>query len=248
MGWVADLVDQAMRGAMDAMFDADAGAATARILLAALLGSVIGWERERHGRAAGLRTHLLLCTGCALVMLVSLHLPTLFVQFSGDSVVRSDPGRIAAHVLSGLGFLGAGAIIVLGHRVRGLTTAACVWVTAAVGLAVGCGYHVPALVTVVVAVFALRVMGRWERHMPTKDRYINLRLTFASMDVQADAVADILQAHALKVIHHATDWHAGTAICKLELCHAEAVDFHAVAVALVENLEGAGLTALEWTD
>ncbi|MHC4789540.1 MAG: MgtC/SapB family protein, partial [Planctomycetota bacterium] len=80
-----------------------------RLLLAALLGGIIGWERERHGRAAGLRTHLLLCVGCALVMLVSLYVPTRFVHYRADSIFRSDPARLAAHVLSGLGFLGGGA-------------------------------------------------------------------------------------------------------------------------------------------
>ena len=142
----------------------------ARILLAAALGGMIGLERERHGRAAGLRTHLLLCVGCTLVMLVSLYLPSLFAEYTSASIVRADPGRLAGHVLSGLGFLGAGAIITLGRRIRGLTTAACVWVTAAIGLALGCGYVFVAVVTFLVVMFALHTLARWERRMPAKDR------------------------------------------------------------------------------
>jgi len=76
-----------------------------RLALAAAMGAMIGWERERHGRAAGLRTHLLLCLGCALIMLVSVNMPRLFQQMTAQDAVRVDPGRIAAQALSGLGFL-----------------------------------------------------------------------------------------------------------------------------------------------
>ncbi len=232
---------------MGATLGTDAGSAAARILLAAALGSIIGWERERHGRAAGLRTHLLLCTGCALVMLVSLYLPTLFMGFGADTVLKVDPGRVAAHVLSGLGFLGAGAIIVLGRRIRGLTTAACVWVTAGVGLAVGCGYYFPAVLTVAVAVFALHVLGRWERYMPTKDRFIGLEVRFANMDLPAEAVANVLRAHDLEVLSHTTDWRPDRATHRMQLSYTRRVDFHQVATALVEEFGDAGLAMVRWT-
>ncbi|AZQ53397.1 MgtC/SapB family protein [Burkholderia cenocepacia] len=107
-----------------------------RLLLAALLGSVIGLERERLNWAAGLRTHMLVCVGSALVMLVSTF---GFEDVRGQNGVVLDPSRVAAQVVSGIGFLGAGSILLRGEVVRGLTTAASLWAVAGVGLAAGGG-------------------------------------------------------------------------------------------------------------
>jgi putative Mg2+ transporter-C (MgtC) family protein len=101
--------------------------------LATLLGGLIGLEREMHGQPAGLRTHMVVCLGACLIMLVSLHMAKL-------DPTRADPGRIAAQVVTGIGFLGAGAIMRFGMSVKGLTTAACLWTAAGIGLAVGSGY------------------------------------------------------------------------------------------------------------
>lgn len=218
-----------------------------RIVLAAVLGGMIGWERERHGRAAGLRTHLLLCMGCALVMMVSLYLPSRFAQHTSDGVVRADPGRIAAHVLSGLGFLGAGAIIVLGQRIRGLTTAACIWVTAAIGLAVGCGYLFAAAFTFLVAIFALHFLGRWEQRMSKKDRYIRLALHFSQRAERTSAIVDLLATHSLTVLHHTVDWDAGGTAHRLQLRYDTPVDFERTTAALVDGLGPQGLARVEWS-
>lgn len=110
-----------------------------RLLLAAVLGGLVGFERERHNRPAGLRTHILVCLGSTLVMIVSV------VGFSGELGARGDQARIAAQVVSGIGFLGAGSILRQGSAIRGLTTAASLWVVAAVGLAVGIGLYMPAV-------------------------------------------------------------------------------------------------------
>lgn len=99
------------------------------LLLAWLLGGCVGWQREAHGHAAGLRTHALVCGASCLLSLLS---------FSGEG---GDPGRIAAQVVTGVGFLGAGVILRRDTSVRGLTTAATVWVVAGIGLAVGAGFH-----------------------------------------------------------------------------------------------------------
>ena len=129
---------------------------------------MLGLERELREREAGLRTHLLVSVGSALFTLVSAYGFHAFLA-SGQSVVRADPSRIAAQIVTGIGFLGAGAIIRQGLSVRGLTTAATLWVVAAIGLAAGAGYYSAAVITTAVAlvslwplrILAFRVMRRF---------------------------------------------------------------------------------------
>jgi putative Mg2+ transporter-C (MgtC) family protein len=125
-----------------------------RLALAAALGGVIGFERELRDREAGLRTHMLVCLGSALFTIVSAY---GFHEFlvSNDQVVRADPTRIAAQIVTGIGFLGAGAIIRQGVSVRGLTTAATLWVAAAIGIAAGAGYYPGAVLGTAVTLLAL---------------------------------------------------------------------------------------------
>jgi putative Mg2+ transporter-C (MgtC) family protein len=135
----------------------------ARLTLAAVLGGAIGFERELRDREAGLRTHLLVCLGSALFTIVSAYGFREFLT-SGDQVVRADPTRIAAQIVTGIGFLGAGAIIRQGLSVRGLTTAATLWVAAAIGIAAGAGYYSGAVLGTVVTIFALwplRIAAHW---------------------------------------------------------------------------------------
>ena len=132
-----------------------------RLALAAALGAAIGLERELREREAGLRTHLLVSLGSALFTIVSAYGFHAFLA-SGASVVRADPTRIAAQIVTGIGFLGAGAIIRQGLSVRGLTTAATLWVVAAIGLAAGAGYYsaaVVATVLVLVTLWPLRILA-----------------------------------------------------------------------------------------
>jgi putative Mg2+ transporter-C (MgtC) family protein len=121
-----------------------------RLILAFILSALIGIERERHKQVAGLKTHILICVGSALLMILSIYVP--FAYSLGES---SDPGRIAAQVVSGIGFLGAGAILRYGFNVRGLTTAANIWVMAALGLAIGAGLYFPAIIGVSIILFTL---------------------------------------------------------------------------------------------
>jgi putative Mg2+ transporter-C (MgtC) family protein len=132
-----------------------------RLALAAVLGGLIGVERELREREAGLRTHLLVALGSALFTIVGAYGFHDFLE-SGQSVVRADPTRIAAQIVTGIGFLGAGAIIRQGFSVRGLTTAATLWVVAAVGLAAGAGYYSAAVITtalVLIALYPLRILA-----------------------------------------------------------------------------------------
>jgi putative Mg2+ transporter-C (MgtC) family protein len=143
-----------------------------RLALAAALGGLIGMERELREREAGLRTHLLVALGSALFTIVGAYGFHAFLD-SGAAVVRADPTRIAAQIVTGIGFLGAGAIIRQGLSVRGLTTAATLWVVAAVGLAAGAGYYSAAVITtalVLIALYPLRILAyRIVRRFRTED-------------------------------------------------------------------------------
>jgi putative Mg2+ transporter-C (MgtC) family protein len=125
-----------------------------RVAVAAALGGAVGLERELREREAGFRTHMLVAVGSALFTLVSAYGFRDFLV-NGGSVVRADPTRIAAQIVTGIGFLGAGAIIRQGLSIRGLTTAATLWVVAAIGLAAGAGYYSAAVITTLLALFSL---------------------------------------------------------------------------------------------
>jgi putative Mg2+ transporter-C (MgtC) family protein len=132
-----------------------------RIVLAGVLGGAIGAEREIREREAGLRTHMLVAVGAALFTIVSAYAWTDF-QFSTREGITFDPTRIAAQVVTGIGFLGAGAIIRQGLSIRGLTTAASLWVVAAIGMASGAGYYSAAVITtvlVLVSLWPLRILA-----------------------------------------------------------------------------------------
>jgi len=147
-----------------------------RLAVAAVLGGAIGVERELRDREAGIRTHLLVSLGSALFTIVSAYGFHEFLT-SGASVVRADPTRIAAQIVTGIGFLGAGAIIREGLSVRGLTTAATLWVVAAIGMACGAGWYWAALVTALLTILALgplRIAAykTMERIKPEENRLI----------------------------------------------------------------------------
>ncbi|MBU3933439.1 MAG: MgtC/SapB family protein [Candidatus Omnitrophica bacterium] len=137
-----------------------------RLISAFILGGLIGLEREIHGRAAGLRTHILVCLGSALLMLTSMHIFYLY-----RDVTTIDPGRIAAGVITGIGFLGAGTILRFKASVRGLTTAASLWAVAGIGLAVGSGFYLGAYATSALVLFVLFFLTKLERVLVRKDWY-----------------------------------------------------------------------------
>ena len=137
-----------------------------RLIFAALLSGAVGFEREFHGRAAGFRTHILLCVGSTLIMLTSMHIFDLYA-----SKISPDPARIAAGVITGIGFLGAGTIMHSKSAVRGLTTAASLWVVAGIGLAVGSGFYFGSIVTTVLTIITLMFFSKLEHTMIRKDWY-----------------------------------------------------------------------------
>lgn len=144
-----------------------------RLLAAALLGGVIGFERERLSWA-GLRTHMLVCVGAALFMLVSIE---GFADALGHDRVSLDPSRVAAQVASGIGFLGAGAILMRHGEIRGLTTAASLWAVAALGLAVGGGLYGAAVAATLIMLFILLALKPLERRYLERHGLRQLQLT-----------------------------------------------------------------------
>jgi len=134
-----------------------------RLCLAFAGGGIIGFERSFRRQVAGLRTHILIALGAASLMLLSIWLPQNFFEKPGD------PGRIAAQVVSGIGFLGAGAIIRLGSNIKGLTTAASLWLTAAIGLTIGAGMFVTALTAEILALVTLIVLHKVESKIFPED-------------------------------------------------------------------------------
>lgn len=132
------------------------------LTLAFLLGGVIGWFREKERKTAGMRTHILVCLGSALFMILSAKMLAV--------AAGADPGRIAAGIVTGIGFIGAGCILQTGSGVRGVTTAASIWVTSAIGIAAGAGFYLEAIVTVILTVAALQIIREMEtRFFRTKE-------------------------------------------------------------------------------
>ncbi len=170
-----------------------------RLLLAALLGSLIGFEREVHGRPAGFRTHLLVTLGACLMMVVSEHFFIRYGHLSSQGAIRFDPGRVAAQIVTGIGFLGAGAIIKDGRSVRGLTTAACLWVAAGIGMAVGVGFYIPALMVTGMALVSLMFLKQMENRL-SKDAYLTISVFCADREGVRRELEDRLAEQQLRII------------------------------------------------
>jgi putative Mg2+ transporter-C (MgtC) family protein len=160
-----------------------------RLLLAAAMGGLVGWDRERRDRPAGLRTHILVCMGSALMTLVSAYM----------AGTRNDPTRIAAQIVSGIGFLGAGTIMRQGNVIRGLTTAASLWTVAGIGMAIAAGRELALLgiAGALIVFFILTVVDRLEDTLITNRLYERLSLVTGP---DRDTVARVLLGLAEKGI------------------------------------------------
>ncbi len=159
-----------------------------RLVIAAGLGSLIGAERERLIWAAGLRTHMLVCVGSCLIMVVSAY---GFATVLGPNVVL-DPSRVAAQVVSGIGFLGAGSILLRGDLVRGLTTAASLWTVAAIGLAVGGGLYVEAIAATIIILLILAGIKPLEKWYQRRSQTLHVRLRVARGKMSLNTLSKIL--------------------------------------------------------
>jgi putative Mg2+ transporter-C (MgtC) family protein len=172
----------------------------ARLLLSAILGGLVGLEREIHGRPAGFRTHLLVSLGSCLFTVVSIYFHELWGGSSGSGIVAADPGRIAAQVVTGIGFLGAGAIIREKASIRGLTTAACLWVVSAVGIACGVGMYLTALFVAVIAISSLLLLKKVEDSL-RRDTYSAVKIWSVDLEGQMARIEELLAGFGMRMLN-----------------------------------------------
>ena len=171
-----------------------------RLLLASFLSGLIGIEREVHGRSAGFRTHLLVGVATCLMMIVSEYFFEKYGGLSSNIAVRMDPARVAAQIVVGIGFLGAGVIIKSGQMVRGLTTAACLWMVAGVGMAVGIGLYAPAVMVAGVAMFNLVFLKQIER-LIKKDNFFTLVIHSSTARENQENLKNIIQENKMRIVN-----------------------------------------------
>jgi putative Mg2+ transporter-C (MgtC) family protein len=172
-----------------------------RLILGALIGGGIGFEREIHGRAAGFRTQLIVCVAAVLIMIISENYYLHHQQTHPE--IQIDPGRIASGALIGIGFLGAGVIVKSGLDIRGLTTAASIWIVSAIGLAIGAGLYLEGLVTFSITIIALVILRRVERSIrPVQFKLITI--SAGIVDDIEDAVRAVISKKGMLI--HSVDY------------------------------------------
>lgn len=169
-----------------------------RLFLALLAGGIIGIERALHGREAGFRTHTLVCVSSSLLMLLMAYQWHLIPQQYIDTV-RTDPTRMAQGIMTGIGFLGAGVIIKEGLTIRGLTTAASIWMTASIGIVIGLGFYQPAMVATIITLITLS-MFRWIESLLPSMKYARLSIRFMRNNQSADedSLRALISEHKIK--------------------------------------------------
>ncbi|MGM0421452.1 MAG: MgtC/SapB family protein, partial [Bacillota bacterium] len=160
------------------------------LVLALFLSGLIGYEREHHDRPAGLRTHILVCMGATIIMMISLAMHDIHVE--------NDAGRIAAQVVSGVGFLGAGTIMKEGFSVKGLTTAASLWATAAIGLAIGGNYYFLAVSSTLMVIIILYLLNSFDFSSHSL-KHETLRCRINNKNDILDKITDIMQSSNIKI-------------------------------------------------
>ena len=206
-----------------------------KLLLSCVLGGLIGYEREARHKSAGLRTNILVCLGSCLVMMISVG----FQEWT-----NADAARIAAQVVSGIGFLGAGAIMKEGLSVTGLTTAACLWVVAGVGLAVGFGFYTGAIMTTALVFLVLRVFGSYDSWMVREDNFA-VAIVAENRPGVIQSVTDLLAAqdyslHGIRIHMRESDYDRDAdpmLEIELEISSKRRIDRGAI-MEMVRNVEG----------
>jgi putative Mg2+ transporter-C (MgtC) family protein len=209
-----------------------------RLLLAAGLGSLIGAERERLAWTAGLRTHMLVCVGACLIMIVSAF---GFADIMGSDHVILDPSRVAAQVVSGIGFLGAGSILLRGDVVKGLTTAASLWTVAAIGLAVGGGLYLAAMAAtaiILVILAGIKPLEQWlQRRSHTHEVTIRAEPGALSLDAVSEALGYLARRISRYIATVGDDGRQEIRLTLVRVPPAQAVEMTARLAALPGVLE-----------
>lgn len=218
-----------------------------KLSFAALAGGLIGFEREVHGQAAGLRTYILVCLGSCLMMLLSLHMEELFRQLEVDqSVVRLDPGRIASYAIASMGFLGAGAIITGRGTVRGLTTAAGLWLVTGIGLSIGAGLIVRAAAVTVISVVILYGLRQIKTIFPREEHTL-VTLTFDGLTKVLTEIKSILAGYDIQInfTNYRVDLPSRTVTYRLRLQSHEDSPWGAI----IKDITGLpGLREIKWEE
>jgi putative Mg2+ transporter-C (MgtC) family protein len=171
---------------------------TVRLLVALIVGGLIGLERTLHGRPAGFRTHALVCLASALLMLVSVYQLHWMTEMPLDTI-RSDPTRMAQGIMTGIGFLGAGVIFKEGLSVRGLTTAASIWITASIGILIGIGFYFPAVVGAAITLAVLGLFRYVENWLPSEFYAHHLLRFERARAIDEAAVRKLIGTHGFSV-------------------------------------------------
>ena len=185
-----------MIGALDYMRELNTASVMLRLVLAVLFGGVIGLERGRKRRAAGLRTYMLVCLGAALTVLLSMYeyymVTHPWAELAAEIGIRTDVSRFGAQVINGIGFLGAGTIIVTGRQeVKGMTTAAGLWASACTGLAIGAGFYECVFLAFLLISIVIRVLPQVETYIVENARNMNIYVEFESLDDVGDIISRI---------------------------------------------------------
>ncbi len=192
-----------------------------KLFLAGLAGGIIGVEREKHGRPAGLRTHLLVSLAACLMMVVSEAFYLKYGDLPQSSVVRLDPSRAAAQIITGIGFLGAGVILKEGITIRGLTTAASLWMAAGLGMAFGMGLLGPATIAMAIALCSLIWLKKLEPVIK-KDRYLLFTVVAENRQGFYEALEQIFTEQNLRI----SDLESNLDLANHEICYAFTITKH----------------------
>jgi putative Mg2+ transporter-C (MgtC) family protein len=215
---------------MDAIADVLRVDLGAKMLVAVVAGGAIGFERQIAGKPAGLRTNILICVGSALLMDLSIHIGGIW----GNGMV-GDPARLAAQVVTGIGFIGAGTIMQGGGTITGLTSAATLWVVAAIGLTAGAGFVVEALGATLTVMVVLAGLGRLEHGLLRVSRAMNVTVR-TKPGVPLDWMSALLKEEGLKVVKSAVFDHSSDRVFELRV-KGPARQFEIARTALVERQE-----------
>ena len=189
------------------------GIYVARLLIAMVFGGLVGLERQTRGRAAGLRTNILVCLGSAAIIIAFQKL-SLEINVGAESAIRMDPARAAAGVITGIGFLGAGTIVKSKNFVRGLTTAASIWVVSAIGVTVGLGEYIISLILTLLVLLSLYVLHR----LPIEgDYYFSLHLEWVGDLELVAEISDQLKKEGIQIKNRSIVHEPKTKNCKVTL-------------------------------